>query len=68
MHCGVPQTSHVGRHCCDVHDVTCDLSRKQRFGAGNTTNGVVRSRLFNVSFDSSDVVSKPQWPKMRKTW
>ena len=49
--CGVSQTSHVDGHCCNIHDVTRDLSRKQRFAAGNTTTGVVRSRFFSVSFD-----------------
>jgi hypothetical protein len=58
MQCGVPQTSHFDEHCCDIHDVNRDLSRKQRFAAGNTTTGVVRARIFSVSFDSSAVVSE----------
>jgi len=56
--CGVPQTSHFDGHCCDIHDVTRDLSRKRRFAAGNITTGVVRSRIFSVSVDSSTFVSE----------
>jgi hypothetical protein len=44
-------------HCCDIHNVTRDLSTKKRFTAGNTT-GVVTSRIFSASFDSSAVVSE----------
>ena len=67
--CGVPQTSHFDGHCCDIHDVNRDLSRKQRFAAGNTTTGAVRARIFLASALIPPLLFlKSQWSKMRKTW
>ena len=63
--CGVPQTSHFDEHCCDIHDVTRDLSRKQRFAA---TQQLV---LLGQGFLASSLIPpllflKSQWSKIRK--